>query len=303
VQPCADAGDSPWQPAPPSPAPASTVIAQVASANAPTATAIGRLRFFIVSPSWRTVRLTTRCDETADAATPGDAPALRHLAQYVPRVATSASDGLGGFVGALDPDARAALLALGRVRRFPRGAMFIVQGARDDMVGVLLAGSVKVTLDTADGREVVLAVLGPGDLLGEFEALEPEVVSRTASNVALEAIECRVFSAEDLRRFLVAHPAATIELLRLTIRKVHAGDRRRVGATLDTSHRLAHFLVERADADLDIALTQEELASHIASSRESLVRALTALRTRGLIETGRRQIRICDLEGLRAYAG
>lgn len=215
---------------------------------------------------------------------------------------------LGGFVALLDPEARAALLGLGRVRRYRRGAMLLVQGARDEIAGVILEGRVKVTLDTADGREVVLAVLGPGDLLGEFEAIEPEVVGRHASNVALEPVECRVFAADDLRRFLVAHPAAAIELLRLTIRKLCTADQRRVDATtLDASHRLAHFLVERADAqrepELDIALTQEELASLIASSRESVVRALTALRTRGLIETGRRQITIRDMEGLRAYAG
>jgi CRP/FNR family cyclic AMP-dependent transcriptional regulator len=222
-------------------------------------------------------------------------------------VATGEGVKLGGFVALLDPDARAALLGLGRVRRYRRGATIVVQGARDDTVWVVLEGRVKVTLDTPDGREVVLAVLGPGDLLGEFEAIEPELVSRTASNVALDPVECRVFAADDLRRFLIAHPAAALELLRLTIRKVRAGDRRRVDATrLDASHRLAHFLVERADAqrerELDIALTQEELASLIASSRESVVRALTALRTRGLIETGRRQITIRDMEGLRAYA-
>jgi CRP/FNR family transcriptional regulator, cyclic AMP receptor protein len=215
---------------------------------------------------------------------------------------------LGGFVALLGPDARAALLGLGRVRRYGRGATLLMQGARDDAVVVLLQGRVKVSLDTPDGREVVLAVLGPGDLVGEFEAIEPEATSRTASNVALEPVECRVFAADDLRRFLAAYPDAALELLRLTIRKLLTADQRRVDATaLDAPHRLAHFLVERADAqldpELDVALTQEELASLIASSRESVVRALAALRARGLIETGRRRITIRDMPGLRAYAG
>ena len=233
---------------------------------------------------------------------------MRHVAQYPGLVTTSEGVRLGGYVALLEPDARAALLGLGHVRRYRRGATLILQGARDDTVGVVLEGRVKVTLDTPEGREVVLAVVGPGDLLGEFEAIEPEPVSRHASNVALEPVECRVFAAEDLRRFLVAHPAAALALLRVTVRKLCAADQRRVDATaLDAAHRLAHFLVERADAqaerEIDIALTQEELASHLASSRESVVRALTALRTRGLIETGRRQITIRDMEGLRAYAG
>jgi CRP/FNR family transcriptional regulator, cyclic AMP receptor protein len=215
---------------------------------------------------------------------------------------------LGGFVALLGPDARAALLGLGRVRRYGRGATLLMQGARDDAVVVLLQGRVKVSLDTPDGREVVLAVLGPGDLVGEFEAIEPEATSRTASNIALEPVECRVFASGDLRRFLAAYPDAALELLRLTIRKLRTADQRRVDATaLDAPHRLAHFLVERADAqldpELDVALTQEELASLIASSRESVVRALAALRARGLIETGRRRITIRDMPGLRAYAG
>jgi CRP-like cAMP-binding protein len=223
-------------------------------------------------------------------------------------VPTGEREDLGGFVALLDAGARAELMTLGRVRRYRRGATLILQGALDDAAGVVLRGRIKVTLDTADGRSVVLAVIGPGDLLGEFEALEPEPARRSASNVALEAVECRIFTAEDLRRFLVSHPAATLALLRETIRKVHVADRRRVHATsLDTGHRLAHFLLERADAQdgpaLDIALTQEELASLVGSSRESLVRAITALRTRGLIESGRRQITILDVEGLRAYAG
>jgi len=233
---------------------------------------------------------------------------MRHVEQYVGLVAAREGVSLGGFVALLDPDARAALLGLGRVRRYRRGATIVLQGARDDTVFVVLEGRVKITLDTPDGREVVLSVLGPGDLLGEWEAIDPELVTRAASEVALEPVECRVFTADDLCRFLVAHPAAALQLLRLTIRNFLTADRRRVDATaLDASHRLAHFLVERADAqresELDIALTQEELASLLASSRESVVRALTVLRTRGLIETGRRQITIRDLEGLRAYAG
>lgn len=216
--------------------------------------------------------------------------------------------GLDGFVERLDPDARAALMGLGRVRRYRRGATIFMQGARDDTVCLVLEGRVKVTVDTPEGREVVLAVRGPGDLLGEFEAIEPDLGGRLASNVALEPLECRVFTADDLRRFLIAHPAAALELLRLTIRVVSAADRRRVDATaLDAPHRLARFLVERADAqpepELDIALTQEELASLIVSSRESVVRALAALRARGLVETGRRRIAIRDLAGLRAFAG
>ena len=133
---------------------------------------------------------------------------MRDAERYVGLVAARESVSLGGFVALLDPGrAGAALLGLGRVRRYRRGATIVLQGARRrDTVCVVLEGRVKVTLDTPDGREVVLGVLGPGDLLGEWEAIDPELVSRAASEVALEPVECRFFAADDLRRFLVAHP-------------------------------------------------------------------------------------------------
>jgi CRP-like cAMP-binding protein len=58
-----------------------------------------------------------------------------------------------------------------------------------------------------------------------------------------------------------------------------------------------------AAIDIDIPLTQEEMATLIATSRESVVRALATLRTLGLVTTARRRITIRDLDGLRQYAG
>lgn len=189
----------------------------------------------------------------------------------------------------------------------------MLQGDHEDTVFVLIDGSVKITLDTADGREVVLAVRHPGDVLGEFEALAPESSGRAAANIALEPVEVRVLTGESFLDYLVEHPKAALALLRTAIRRIRTADRRRIDATaLDTTHRLAHFLLEHigehSDVDpratvVDIPLTQEELAGVIASSRDSVVRALSTLRTRGLIETRRREITIRDVEGLRRYAG
>ncbi len=80
---------------------------------------------------------------------------------------------------------------------------------------------------------------------------------------------------------------------------------------MDVPRSLASLLVELSDRygiargpgiDLNFPLTQEELASMISSSRDSAVRALTTLRARGLIATGRRTILVTDLAGLRRYA-
>jgi CRP/FNR family cyclic AMP-dependent transcriptional regulator len=223
----------------------------------------------------------------------------------------SSRPGRGGFLDLLATDDREALIRLGRPTHFQRGARFVFQGDDSDNVFILLRGRIKVTLTTAAGHEIVLAVIGAGEVLGEFEAIAGG--PRTASNVALEPIECRVLTAAEFLGFLDAHPRAGVLLLQSIIHRLRAADRRRTDSgSLDTPHRLARLLLEVIDQqpdrdaveiDVDIPLTQEELASLIASSRESVVRGLAALRARQLITTGRRRITVRDIPSLRAYAG
>ncbi len=203
-------------------------------------------------------------------------------------------------------------MQVGRRRRFRRGASIIVQGDHSDTVIVLLRGSVKVTLDTADGHEMVLCVLQPGDLLGEFEAIAQDGGWRNAGNVALEPVDSMVLTGDEFRTFLEAHPRSALALLRVVIGRLQAADRRRIDVGVsDTVHCLARLLVEIADQQggpgrdrivIALPLTQHELAGWISASRDSVVRSLTRLRDRGLVETGRRQITVRDLDGLRQLA-
>ena len=215
------------------------------------------------------------------------------------------------YLGRLEPADRALLLRLGHPRRFRHGARIIVQGDHSDHVLLMLSGLVKVTLDTPDGREVVLCVLGAGDLLGEFEVLEG-LAQRAAGNVAVLPVECRVIPGEEFMAALEAHPQMLLAMVRAILTRLHAADRRReASASLGVSRSLAGFLVELVDRygtpdgsviDLSIHLTQEELASLISTSRDSAVRGLSALRSRGFIATHRRQIVVTDLDGLRRFA-
>lgn len=218
----------------------------------------------------------------------------------------------GSFLGRLSDLDRADLLNAARPRAFRRGASIIVQGGHSDSVFVLLRGRVKVTLDTADGHEIVLTVLHPGDLIGEFEAIDHDSGPRTASNVALEPVDTRAMTGEEFRSYLDSHPRAGLAVLRSIIHRLRAADQRRIDSgSYETARRLARLLVELADehgrptldgVDIDIPLTQQELASLIASSRESIVRSLRSLRARRLITTGRRRITIRDLDRLRRQA-
>ncbi len=125
-------------------------------------------------------------------------------------------------------------------------------------------------------------------------------------------VEAQVFSAEVFRRVLADTPGVALGLLRMLIDRIRDSDRLRVefGAR-DTLGRVALRLVVLADTagemvedgvKIGIPLTQEDLAGWIGASREAVTRGLGSLRNRGLIRTGRREIVILDLDGLRDAA-
>jgi CRP-like cAMP-binding protein len=215
-----------------------------------------------------------------------------------------------GFVAALEPSDLEALTAWGRARRFRRGAMLFREGEGAEHVLIVRAGRVKVSSFTADGKEVLLAVRGPGELLGELSAIDGEPRSATAS--ALEQVDVLSVPAEDFRAFLEMRPRVTVSLMQMLSRKLRDADRKRIefGAH-DTVGRVCHRLVELAErfgeessrgVRITLPLSQQELAGWTGASREAVSKALHQLRSRGYIETARRGITVLDMSALRRRA-
>ena len=221
-----------------------------------------------------------------------------------------ASAGPHGLLTWLDARDAEALAALGRTRRYRRGATLIGEGTRPDLVVVLRSGRVKVTSVSGGGEEALLAVRGPGDLLGELSALDGQPSSATVS--ALDPVEALVVSADGFRAFLQAHPEAALRLLELLARRLRDADRKRLEfGAYDTVGRVASRLVELSqrfgqptEQGLRIALplTQEELAGWVGSSREAVSKALRWMRAHGWVETRRKAIVVLDLDALRRRA-
>ena len=221
-----------------------------------------------------------------------------------------ASAGPHGFLGSLGAQEVEDLTAVARTRRYRRGATLIGEGMRPDLVVVLLSGRVKVTSASTGGEEALLAVRGPGDLLGELSALDGQPSSATVS--ALDPVEALVVSADGFRAFLQAHPEAALRLLELLTRRLRDADRKRVEfGAYDTVGRVASRLVELSQrfgqptgqgVRIALPLTQEELAGWVGSSREAVSKALRWMRARGWVETRRKAIVVLDLDALRRRA-
>jgi CRP/FNR family transcriptional regulator, cyclic AMP receptor protein len=214
-----------------------------------------------------------------------------------------------GFLSELADDERAELEQLGSVRRYRRGDVLFHQGDDAGAVLVLMSGHVKAAM-LNDGREVILAFPGPGELLGELSAVDGEPRSGTVR--AIDDVEALVIPGSAFRAFLEHKPRIALVLLRSVIARLRTADRQRVDyAVNDVVVRVAGRLVELCDrfgsedgtgVEIGLSITQDELAAWAGASREAVAKAMALLRTLGWVQTERRRILVLDLDALRRYA-
>ncbi len=216
----------------------------------------------------------------------------------------------GSFLDCLEPSEYDQLRAVGRRRDLGRGEAIFREGDTADSVVIVLDGHVKVTASAIEGRDVVLGVRGPGELLGDLSAIDGGPRSATVS--ALDDVGVLVIARAEFRAFLDRHPRVAVPMMELLARRLREASTREVEfGGPDTLGRLAARLVELAEdygreasggTEVALTLTQQELADWTALSRETVVKGLQAMRELGWVATGRRRITVLDLPALKNRA-
>lgn len=190
------------------------------------------------------------------------------------------------------PDALAVLAGeLEQVSFPPRHTVF-TEGEPGNDLYVVLAGKVKVVRKTPDGRETLIAVLGPTDMFGELALFDPG--PRTSTVATLTEVHAVRMDRRALRAWTAAYPSMAERLLTMLARRL-----RRTNDTLcdliftDVPGRVAKqllYLAQRfggfgTEQTLSVVLnlTQEELAQLLGSSRETVNKALSDFTQRGWI--------------------
>ena len=191
------------------------------------------------------------------------------------------------------PEADLQALAQGTVtRNYPKQAIIVSEGDESDSLYLILAGRVKIYLADEHGKELILAIKGPGQYFGEMVLDEQP---RSASVMTLEPAQFAILSRTDFRAFLLAHPEVSLQLIQNLIRVARGLNRNvRNLAMLDVYGRVARILLELAverDGKLQIPerLTQKDIAARVGASREMINRILRDLTTGGYVslEDGR----------------
>ena len=211
----------------------------------------------------------------------------------------------------LAPGDLPALVGNASVRVFDERAALFTQGDAGKSVLVMAHGYVKLSAVTPGGREVVLDVVGPGDLFGELGVLTEQ--GRAASATALTP--CSVLSI-DGRAFLAALGRSTEAMfwvIRLLGRRLNkATEQMTNGLELPAPARLAKALLQLAalhsrpapdGLQISLPLSQRELGSMTGLIRESINKHLGLWREAGWLSQAGRTITLHDVAALRALLG
>ena len=208
------------------------------------------------------------------------------------------------FAGLSDQDLAALAGSLGK-RTFAKNMIIFHQGSLGQTLYIIESGKVRIFLLSESGQETTLNIYGAGDVFGEFSLLDG--LPRSAGAVAMEKTVTLTLSREDFLRHLEACPQMALSIMQLlTLRLRFTTAQAESLAFLDVYGRVAMRLLdlagrygtEKGSIELDLHLTQAELATWVAATRESVNKVLGAFRDQGLIAVEGQTITILDPEGL-----
>lgn len=218
---------------------------------------------------------------------------------------------MDSLLGRLRDRDRSALLQLGIPISYGKRQPVIRQGEPSKHVVLLLSGFVKVVADSEYGREVLLAVRGAGDVLGQMAALERR--PRSANVIACGPVIARLVSASRFVDFLDRNPDAATTLARTMSEQLHWANHRRVEfVTCPAPVRLGRVLLSLAQRhgirtangwDLRVPLSQSEIASLAGVALGTAEKALHTLQVQGVVRRHYRRIVVVDGDRLRQFSG
>lgn len=210
----------------------------------------------------------------------------------------------------LAADARAGLIAQARNRKFaPEEAIFMMGSSGDSMM-VVLTGQVHISMPSADGKEIVLAILGPGEIFGEIAMLDGK--ERTADAKAATECSLAILYRRDVLKFFEQYPAAWSSIVSVLCERLRNTDQQMAEvAMVALPVRLAKALLRMATLGRpsgtglvasQIRLTQRELGNVVGATRESVNKHLGDWQRKGIIQITEGMITIAHQSALENVA-
>jgi CRP/FNR family transcriptional regulator, cyclic AMP receptor protein len=228
------------------------------------------------------------------------------------RRSLSASDKLAllrghPLFGAIAPELLARLSSYATTRAVRRGDTIFSKGDPGNSLYAVCAGTVKISVPSADGKDAVFNLVGEGEIFGEIALLDGR--PRTADATAMSACELVVIERRDFVPFLSGHPDVMLKFIEILCSRLrHTSEQVQDVTFLNLPTRLAKTLLELTSAQegpaprRKVAITQREISQIIGKSRESTNKQLRAWAKRGWIRLERGGVNIVAPDKLAAIA-
>jgi CRP-like cAMP-binding protein len=194
--------------------------------------------------------------------------------------------------GQLSPAGIEHLGAYIKRQSLPRGTVIFAKGEPGTGLMSVLAGAVKISMLSADGREIVLSIMREGDIFGEIALLDGH--PRSADATAVTDCELLMIERRDLIPVLRSHPDLTIQIIQILCSRLrHTNEQVQDMTFLSLPTRLAKTLLrlsddtEKPDSAPTVAITQREISQIIGRSRESTNRQIRSWAKHGLVRLER----------------
>ena len=192
-------------------------------------------------------------------------------------------------------------------RVYEKGQMILLEESMGETFFIITQGAVKVTRLSADGREVILAILGESDFFGEMSLLDGE--GRSANIVANEDAKVLTLSRNDFLDCLESYPKIAIALLEELATRLRKSDQQIESLSLsDSEHRIGITLIRLA-AELGTIKQghvtvknlpyQQDIANMAGTSRETVSRTLKLLEDKKLVSRENRNLTIYNYDAFR----
>jgi CRP/FNR family cyclic AMP-dependent transcriptional regulator len=169
-----------------------------------------------------------------------------------------------------------------------RSTTIMAGGDPTDSLYIVLSGRLKVMMSDAEGKEVILSILGAGEFFGEMGLIDDE--PRSATVVTIEACELLSIAKRDFKKSLADNFEMAMAVMRGLVKRLREADRK-IGslALLDVYGRVARLLLDMAETvDGEKVVTKrlpkQDIAKMIGASREMVSRVMKDLQMGGYIE-------------------
>jgi CRP/FNR family transcriptional regulator len=209
----------------------------------------------------------------------------------------------------LDPADLAVINQVTAERRVVRNQVVFAEGEAGEGFHFIRHGKVKIVKLSADGREHILNILGPGEVFAEVLLFNEAPYPATA--IAVEDAVVGVIRNRDLEALLIEHPQVAVHLIRVINKKLlYIQTKVNALALADSQAKIAQtleYLLERygkqtgSDRAVSLEINRQDLANMAGTTRETVSRVFRTLKDAGVIEDEDRRIIVRDLARLRNY--